>query len=46
MKAKLGNEGFLSKAPSDVVDELRERLAEAETASARLTEARERLAAL
>jgi valyl-tRNA synthetase len=46
MKAKLGNEGFLSKAPPEVVEELRERLAEAETASARLAEARDRLAAL
>ncbi len=46
MKAKLGNDGFLSKAPPEVVEELRERLAEAETASARLTEARDRLAAL
>ena len=46
MKAKLGNEGFLAKAPPEVVDELRERLAEAETSQARLTEARDRLAAL
>jgi valyl-tRNA synthetase len=46
MKAKLGNEGFLAKAPPEVVEELRERLAEAETSCARLTEARDRLAAL
>jgi valyl-tRNA synthetase len=46
MKAKLGNDGFLSKAPPEVVEELRERLAETETSHARLTEARDRLAAL
>ena len=45
-KAKLGNEGFLAKAPPEVVEELRERLAEAETTIARLTEARDRLAAM
>jgi valyl-tRNA synthetase len=46
MKAKLGNEGFLAKAPPEVVEEMRERLAEAETTIARLTEARDRLAAM
>jgi valyl-tRNA synthetase len=46
LKAKLGNEGFLAKAPPEVVEELRERLAEAETTIARLTEARDRLAAM
>ncbi len=45
-KAKLGNEGFLAKAPPEVVEEMRERLAEAETTIARLTEARDRLAAM
>ncbi|MCC6467050.1 MAG: valine--tRNA ligase, partial [Alphaproteobacteria bacterium] len=46
LRAKLGNEGFLAKAPPEVVEEMRERLAEAETTIARLTEARDRLAAM
>ncbi len=45
-RAKLGNEGFLSKAPPEVVEEIRARLAEAESTGARLAEARDRLAAL
>ena len=40
---KLGNEAFLAKAPAEVVAKLRERKAEAERASARLTEALNRL---
>ncbi|MCA1974927.1 MAG: class I tRNA ligase family protein, partial [Caenispirillum sp.] len=43
---KLGNEGFIAKAPPEVVEEQRERLAEAEAAKAKLAEALDRLAAL
>ncbi len=43
---KLGNEGFIAKAPPEVVEEQRERLAESEAAKAKLTEALDRLAAL
>jgi valyl-tRNA synthetase len=45
-RAKLGNEGFLAKAPPEVVEEMRERLADAEMVIARLTEARDRLVAM
>ena len=41
--AKLGNASFVSRAPEHVVEEQRERRAEAETARARLTQALERL---
>jgi valyl-tRNA synthetase len=46
LQAKLANQGFLAKAPPEVVEEIRERLSEAETVKARLSEARERLAKL
>jgi valyl-tRNA synthetase len=46
LQAKLDNQGFLAKAPPEVVEDIRERLAEAETARARLAEARDRLAAM
>ncbi|MCK6452156.1 MAG: valine--tRNA ligase [Alphaproteobacteria bacterium] len=46
LKAKLDNPGFIAKAPPEVVDDIRERLSEAETVRTRLSEARERLAAL
>ena len=39
LRQKLNNEGFLSKAPPEVVQELRERLAEAEITDTRLREA-------
>ncbi|MBV9063976.1 MAG: class I tRNA ligase family protein, partial [Alphaproteobacteria bacterium] len=41
--AKLGNADFLARAPEDVVDEQRERRAEAEALAIRLTEALSRL---
>jgi valyl-tRNA synthetase len=46
LRAKLDNQGFLAKAPPEVVADIRERLAEAESARARLAEARDRLAAM
>jgi valyl-tRNA synthetase len=42
-QAKLGNEGFLSKAPADVVAKLRDRLAVAEAEIVRIDEALARL---
>lgn len=42
-KGKLGNEGFLAKAPADVVAKLRERLAVAEAEIVRIDEALARL---
>jgi valyl-tRNA synthetase len=39
IRAKLGNEEFVRKAPDEVVEQQRERLTENETASARLAEA-------
>jgi valyl-tRNA synthetase len=44
--AKLGNEAFVAKAPPEVIEEQRERLAEATAARAKLAAALERLAAL
>ena len=43
---KLGNAGFVDKAPADVIDKERAKLAEAEQARARLLEQRERIATL
>ncbi|WP_020522310.1 valine--tRNA ligase [Catelliglobosispora koreensis] len=43
--AKLGNEGFLAKAPADVVGKLRDRLAVAQADVARIDEALTRLTA-
>ncbi|MEO8926944.1 MAG: valine--tRNA ligase [Caulobacteraceae bacterium] len=43
---KLANPDFIARAPEDVVEENRQRLAEAEDARARLEAARDRLAAL
>ncbi|WP_434157879.1 valine--tRNA ligase [Stutzerimonas stutzeri] len=43
---KLGNAGFVDKAPSEVIDKERAKLAEAEQAKARLLEQRERIASL
>jgi len=40
---KLGNDAFVAKAPPEVIDEQRERLAEAEAARAKLSEALARL---
>ncbi len=42
-RAKLGNDGFLGKAPADVVARLRERLATAEADIARIDDALDRL---
>jgi len=44
LKAKLGNEAFLERAPEAVVEEQRERLAETEVTAARLTAALARIA--
>ena len=44
--AKLGNEAFVAKAPPEVIEEQRERLAEATASRAKLAAALERLAAL
>jgi valyl-tRNA synthetase len=41
--ARLGNPGFVAKAPEDVIDEHRERKEEAERARAKLGEALSRL---
>lgn len=43
---KLANEGFVAKAPAEVLDKERAKLAEAEQALARLAEQRARIAAL
>tara|TARA_Y100001949_G_scaffold149968_1_gene134943 strand:- start:2697 stop:5531 length:2835 start_codon:yes stop_codon:yes gene_type:complete len=43
---KLGNAGFVDKAPAEVIDKERAKLAEAEQAKARLIEQRERIASL
>ncbi|OYW92515.1 MAG: valine--tRNA ligase, partial [Pseudomonadales bacterium 32-61-5] len=43
---KLGNAGFVDKAPADVIDKERAKLAEAGQARARLLEQRERIATL
>jgi len=43
---KLGNAAFVDKAPAEVVEERRERLAEAQAAQARLSAALQRLQAL
>ena len=43
---KLSNEGFVAKAPAAVLDKERAKLAEAEQALARLTDQREKIAAL
>jgi len=44
LKAKLGNSSFLERAPEEVVEEQRERLAETEATAARLTAALARIA--
>src|SRR5690606_39876190 len=46
LERKLGNENFLAKAPEEVVDEQRERLAAARSEAAKLEGALTRLAAL
>ncbi|MBP9956396.1 MAG: hypothetical protein KBF00_04580, partial [Pseudomonas sp.] len=43
---KLANEGFVAKAPAEVLDKERAKLAEAEQALAKLAEQRARIAAL
>ncbi len=43
---KLGNAGFVDKAPAEVIEKERAKLAEAEQAKARLVEQRERIAGL
>ncbi|GLZ85843.1 valine--tRNA ligase [Metapseudomonas resinovorans] len=43
---KLGNEGFVAKAPPEVIEKERAKLAEAEQALANLTEQRSRIASL
>lgn len=43
---KLSNEGFVAKAPADVIDKERAKLAEAEQALAKLAEQRQKIAAL
>jgi valyl-tRNA synthetase len=43
---KLSNEGFVAKAPAEVIDKERAKLAEAEQALANLTEQREKIAKL
>ncbi|MDH4555221.1 valine--tRNA ligase [Pseudomonas sp. BN417] len=43
---KLGNEGFVAKAPAEVIEKERAKLAEAEQALANLTEQRGRIASL
>ena len=43
---KLGNAGFVDKAPAEVIEKERAKLAEAEQAKARLLEQRERIASL
>ena len=41
---KLSNEGFVAKAPAEVLDKERAKLAEAEQALAKLSEQREKIA--
>ena len=43
--AKLGNPGFVAKAPEEVIEEQKEKRAEAEAIAARLQEALKRLSA-
>jgi valyl-tRNA synthetase len=43
---KLANEGFVAKAPAEVLDKERAKLAEAEQALGKLAEQRERIASL
>jgi len=43
---KLANQGFVAKAPAEVLDKERAKLAEAEQALAKLVEQREKIAAL
>ncbi|WP_410315642.1 hypothetical protein [Klebsiella pneumoniae] len=43
---KLSNEGFVAKAPADVIEKERAKLAEAEQALAKLAEQRQKIAAL
>jgi valyl-tRNA synthetase len=43
---KLANEGFVAKAPAEVLDKERAKLAEAEQALSKLVEQRERIASL
>lgn len=43
---KLANEGFVAKAPAEVLDKERAKLAEAEQALAKLVEQREKIAKL
>jgi valyl-tRNA synthetase len=45
IESKLANAQFVAKAPPDVIEEQRERLAEAQQALQKLTAARNRLAA-
>ncbi|MEM0989994.1 MAG: valine--tRNA ligase [Pseudomonadota bacterium] len=46
LQGKLSNQGFLAKAPEEVIEEQRDRLAIAEAEAARLSQALERLAGL
>ena len=46
LQGKLANQAFLAKAPADVVEEQRERLAAAEAETAKLQAALERLSAM
>ncbi|MEM9061016.1 MAG: valine--tRNA ligase [Pseudomonadota bacterium] len=46
IEKKLGNQGFLEKAPEEVIEEQRDRLSAAQSEAARLNAALERLAAM
>jgi valyl-tRNA synthetase len=46
IESKLGNEAFVAKAPPEVIDEQRERLAEASASQRKLSAALDRLAAM
>ena len=46
LESKLGNEAFVAKAPPEVIEEQRERLAEATASQRKLSAALDRLAAL
>ena len=46
IEKKLGNQGFLAKAPEEVIEEQRDRLSAAQSEAARLNAALERLAAM